>query len=268
VLGSCWKIRTRQICSMPKHFILPDTQVKPGVPNDHLRWAGEYVAEKKPDRIIHIGDHWDMPSLSDYDKGKKSFEGRTYVEDIRAGLDGMDEFLRPITKEIRRVTNQHRRRWNPSFDFFIGNHEERVLRAINADRKLEGLIGYSDFKLAGLWNVHPFLQPVVLDGIAYCHYFTTGVMGRPATSARALLTKKHMSCVMGHVQKRDIAYDYSADGRQITGIFAGTFYQHDEEYLNPQGNRHWRGCWMLHQVSDGEFDEMPLSLDYLRKRYA
>jgi hypothetical protein len=72
---------------------------------------------------------------------------------------------------------------------------------------------------------------------------------------------------MGHVQRRDIAFDYTASGQQITGIFAGTFYQHDEEYMNPQGNRHWRGVWMLHQVEDGEFDEMPVSLDYLKRKY-
>lgn len=252
-----------------KHFILPDTQVKPGVPTDHLRWAGEYVAEKKPDRIIHIGDHWDMPSLSDYDKGKKSFEGRRYTDDVQAGVDGMQEFLRPIRREVARITNAHRVRWKPSFDFLIGNHEYRILRAIDSDRKLEGLIGFSDLHLErDGWNVHPYLEPVVLDGVAYCHYFVTGVMGKPCTSARALLTKKHQSCVMGHVQKRDIAYDYTAEGKQITAIFAGCFYQHEEEYLNPQGNRHWRGCWMLHEVRDGEFDEMPLSLDYLRRKYA
>jgi hypothetical protein len=250
-----------------RHFILPDTQVKPGVPIEHLRWAGEYVAEKKPERIIHIGDHWDMPSLSDYDKGKKSFEGRTYTADIHAGRAAMDEFMHPIRREMDRIVSGHRKRWTPSFDFFEGNHEYRVIRAIESDRKLEGLIGRKDFALAPEWRYHQYLEPRVLDGVVYCHYFTTGVMGKPCTSARALLAKKHQSCVMGHVQKRDIAYDYTADGRQITGIFAGTFYQHHEAYLNPQGNRHWRGCWMLHQVNDGEFDEMPISLDYLRRKY-
>jgi hypothetical protein len=29
----------------------------------------------------------------------------------------------------------------------------------------------------------------------------------------------------------------------------------------------WRGIWMLHEVDDGAFDEMPVSLNYLRKRY-
>jgi hypothetical protein len=32
---------------------IPDTQVKPDSNTDHLRWAGEYAADKKPDIIIH-----------------------------------------------------------------------------------------------------------------------------------------------------------------------------------------------------------------------
>ena len=46
---------------MTKHLVIPDTQVKPGQSLEHLRWAGQYAADKKPDVIIHIGDHWDMP---------------------------------------------------------------------------------------------------------------------------------------------------------------------------------------------------------------
>jgi hypothetical protein len=251
-----------------KHLAIPDTQNKPGVPMEHLTWAGEYAVEKQPDVIIHIGDHWDMPSLSEYDKGKKAFEGRRYKDDIDAGLEGMELFLKPIRKAIKQSYANHKRRWNPRLVFCLGNHEQRVLRAIESDRKLEGLIGYNDFKLAESgWEVYDYLQPVVLDGVAYCHYFVSGIMGRPVTSARALLAKKHMSCFMGHVQKRDIAYDYTGDGRQITGIFGGAYYQHEEEYLGPQGNKHWKGIWMLHQVETGSFDEMPVSLEYLRKRY-
>lgn len=253
---------------MPKHVVIPDTQVKPGVPLGHLAWAGEYIAEIRPDHIIHIGDHWDMPSLSSYDEGKKSFEGRRYTDDIKAGMDGMEALLNPIRKEIKKSFTNHKQRWRPEFHYFLGNHEYRINRAIESDRKLEGLIGYADFNLAPTWHVYDYLAPKIIDGVSYCHYFITGVMGRPVTSARALLSKKHMSCVMGHVQRRDIAYDYTADGRQITGLFAGTFYQHDEDYLNPQGNKHWRGIWVLHQVSNGEFDEMPVSLDYLKRKYA
>ena len=80
---------------MTKHLVIPDTQVKPDQSVEHLRWAGQYAADKKPDVIVHIGDHWDMPSLSSYDVGTRSFEGRRYVRDIEAGIAGMEAFLEP-----------------------------------------------------------------------------------------------------------------------------------------------------------------------------
>ena len=39
---------------MTTHFIIPDTQIKDGVPLDHLTWAGKYIAEKKPDVVVMI----------------------------------------------------------------------------------------------------------------------------------------------------------------------------------------------------------------------
>lgn len=253
---------------MSKHLIIPDTQVKPGQDLEHLRWAGQYAADKEPDVIIHIGDHWDMPSLSSYDVGKKSFEGRRYSHDITAGIIGMEVFLEPIRDKQRAYARGHRKRWNPRMVFCMGNHEQRIERAINNDPKLEGLIGYQDLKLAEMgWEVHDFLEPIVIDGVAYSHYFTSGTMGRPVTSARAMLTKKMMSCVMGHVQQRDIAFGQRADGKRLTALFAGTYYQHNEDYLGPQGNVQWRGIWMLHEVTDGSFDEMPISINYLEKKY-
>ena len=253
---------------MSEHMIIPDTQIKDGVPNDHLSWAGHYAVEKKPDVIVHIGDHWDMPSLSSYDVGKKSFEGRRYTKDIEAGNKAMDLFMAPILAEQRRLREGKRKLWNPRLVFCIGNHEERIERAVNDDSKLEGLISYDDFNLEKYgWEVVPFKEVIVIDGIAYCHYFTSGVMGRPVSSARLMLQKKFMSCTMGHVQDREIAFAKRADGLRMTGLFAGIFYQHDEEYLGAQGNGSWSGIWYKHEVKQGQYDEMPVSLDYLRRTY-
>lgn len=71
-----------------KIAVIPDTQVRPGVDLSYLSHIGAYIAEKEPDAIVHLGDHWDMPSLSSYDFGKKQYEGRRYIADIEAGNDG------------------------------------------------------------------------------------------------------------------------------------------------------------------------------------
>jgi len=238
---------------------IPDCQVKPGVPLDHLDWCGRYIAEKRPDVIVHGGDFADMPSLSSYDKGTKSFEGRRYTLDIDASKRGMDRLMGPI----RKVAN-----YNPRKVITLGNHCDRIIRAVEADPKLAGLIRVDDleYKAYG-WEVVPFLKPVIIGGVAFCHFFPSGVMGRPITSARTLLTKLHMSCVAGHQQGRDIAFSKRADGTNMTAIISGSFYQHDEEYLSPYTNNHWRGIWMLNEVKNGSFDESAISLNYLKRKY-
>jgi hypothetical protein len=73
--------------------------------------------------------------------------------------------------------------------------------------------------------------------------------------------------VAGHQQGRDIAYGKRADGKPITAIIAGSFYLHDEPYLNPITNSVWRGIYMLHEVNQGSFDEMAVSIGYLERKY-
>jgi hypothetical protein len=117
------------------------------------------------------------------------------------------------------------------------------------------------------WEVYPFLEVVVIDGVAYSHYFTSGSLGKPCSSAAVMLNKKHMSCIAGHQQGLQIAMGHRADGTPITSVIAGSCYEHDEDYLGPQGNKHWRGVLVLHEVKDGAFDIMPVSLAYIKNKY-
>lgn len=249
-----------------KHLVLPDVQAKPGSDFNYLRAAGNYIVEKKPDVIVCIGDFTDFPSLSSYDRGLKSFEGRNYKDDIWAAREAMDALLEPLYAEQARLKRNKEKQYSPRMVMTLGNHENRVNRVVNEDRKLEGLVSVDDLPYQD-WEVFPFLQVVTIDGIAYSHYFTSGVMGRPITTAQALLTKKHMSCFAGHQQGRQIAYSRRADGKEMTAIIAGSFYEHDEDYLGEQGNQHWRGLYMLHEVNDGAFDEMAVSIRFLKENY-
>jgi len=249
-----------------KHFVIPDVQAKPGSDFSYLRAAGNYIVDKKPDVIVCIGDFTDFPSLSSYDRGLKSFEGRNYKDDIWAAREAMDALLEPLYAEQARLKRNKEKAYKPRMVMTLGNHENRVNRVVNEDRKLEGLVSVDDLPYQD-WEVFPFLEVVCIDGVAYSHYFTSGVMGRPITTAQALLTKKHMSCFAGHQQGRQIAYSRRADGKEMTAIICGSFYEHDEDYLGPQGNQHFRGCYMLHEVDDGSFDEMAVSLRFLKERY-
>lgn len=250
-----------------KHFVLPDVQLRPGDDTKFLEAIGNYVCEKRPDVVVNLGDFADMSSLSSYDYGKKAFEGRRYKADVEAVREGMNSLLGPLRKLQKKTVQGHRERYRPRMVLTTGNHCERINRAVNDDPKLEGTIGISDLEYDKDWEVHPFLSPVIVDNIAYAHYFVTGVAGRPAGTAAAQLRKTNMSSIAGHQQGRQVAYATKADGSTITSIIAGSCYEHDEPYLGVQGNKHWRGCIMLHEVNNGSFDEMFVSLDYLKKNY-
>lgn len=252
-----------------KIAVLPDVQAKPGGTFQFLTSVGNYLVDKKPDIIVCLGDFADMPSLSSYDVGKKSFEGRRYKSDIEASHVAMETFLQPFTEYNKKAYSAHTKRYSPRRILTLGNHEERISRCIELDAKLDGVLSVQDLKYEEFgWEVHPFLEVVVINNIAFSHYFTTGVMGRAATSAQAMLSKKHMSCIAGHQQGLQFATDYRADGKRITSIIAGSCYEHNESYMGPQGNHHFRGIVMLNDVTeDGEFDIMPVSLSYLMKKY-
>lgn len=243
-----------------KIMVLCDVQAKPGVDFTFLRRIGTYAAEKRPDIIVCIGDFADMPSLSSYDVGKKSFEGRRYKADIEASLKAMRAFLEPI-----RACNGY----NPRLVLTLGNHEHRIDRVVECDPKLDGVLSIKDLEYEEFgWEVHPFLKVVVIEGVAFSHYFTTGVMGRPAGTAAAQLRVAGMSCFAGHQQGKQIAYGKRADGAILTSIISGSTYEHEESYLGQQGNNHWRGFFMLHDTKDGAYDEMPVSLSYVNSKYA
>lgn len=254
---------------MTKHFVIPDAQVRAGDDLSYLTAIGNYIVRKQPDVIVNLGDFADMPSLSSYDVGKKSFEGRRYTTDIQAARNAMKALTDPISEYNARAKKNKEKQYRPRMILTLGNHENRINRAVENDAKLDGVLsiedlGYEEFG----WEVHNFLDVVLVDGIAYSHYFVTGIAGRPASTAAAQLRKTNMSSISGHQQGLQVATGSRADGARLQSIIAGSCYEHEETYLGPQGNQHWRGALMLHEVNNGSFDLMPISLKYITDRYA
>lgn len=248
-----------------RHLFIPDTQVKKGVRIDHLERIGKYAAAKRPDIIVHIGDHWDMPSLSSYDKGKKSYEGRRYRHDIDAGNKAIALLEAPILDEIAASVGTDDE-WNPRRVFCLGNHEQRIQRAIETEPILEGTIGYHDFALDN-WEVYDYKEVVWLDGIAYSHFFANKMSGLPiGGSIENRLNKIGHSFTQGHQQTLMFGCRPTLAGIQY-GLVCGTGYQHDEDYRGYQANDEWRGVVLKNQVKHGSYDPCFVSLEWLKWRY-
>jgi len=249
-------------------LVIPDCQVREGVPLEHLTWAGKAIVHYRPDVVVNIGDFADMPSLSTHDKaGSKYFEGLRYKADVEVAKQAMSMLLAPLIEEQNRLRRNKEKAYRPRMVMLLGNHENRINRAINNSPVLEGLISTKDLGYEQFWEVHSFLEPVFINGVGFSHYFPTGAMGRPASSAATIISKLHMSCIAGHQQGKQVAYGKRADGTPVCAIIAGSYYLHDEGYMDKLSNRHWRGLVMLHEVKDGSFDEMFLSVDYLRNKF-
>lgn len=256
---------------MTSHFIIPDTQVKPGVPTDHLEAAGNYIVDKQPDVIIHLGDHFDMASLSHWDKGTIRHEGTRYVEDIDAGRKAMERLLAPIEAHNRRQLKRKEKQYKPRLVFLEGNHEWRIQREADNNPQMAGKLSMKDLGLQEYgWEQIPFLQPIDIDGVLYCHYFVNTMSLKKNVIGGSIDNKlKHIgqSFTMGHQQTLQIGMRWLNNGKCQRGIVSGSFYEHDEPYMGPQGNHHYRGCLMKHEVEDGNYCLMELSLDYLKRNW-
>lgn len=246
-----------------EHVWIPDTQLRPGVDTDHIDAAANYIADRKPEVVIIGGDWWDLPSLSSYEKpGSAFFEDVSLNADIEFGNDTMDTFITKLRKP---------RGYSPRIVFLEGNHEYRMQRAINDDpTRLRDILGRHHLVAHQLCEWHNFQDIVKIDGISYSHYFvnplslTRGVLGGTADNR---LNKLKCSFTMGHQQTLITGSQYLPDGSRIRALVAGAFYQHDEAYAGPQGHNYWRGICYKHEVRNGDYDLMEVSLPYLLENW-
>ena len=234
-------------------LLIADTQTKEGQEWPHLAKLGAFITRRKPDVIVHIGDHWDMPSLSSYDRGTRKAEGKRVYQDIAAGNAAMDVLLHDLHKLQTRQRKNKEKLYKPRMIFCIGNHEERIARHVNANPELHGFLGYDKLKLDG-WEVYDFLEVAEVEHILFSHYFANPSSGKPiGGTIQNRLNKIKESFVQGHQQAfmHDKVHTLK---RTLTGLVAGAFYIHDEGYMGPQGNRqHWRGVVMMNHAQEGTY---------------
>ena len=252
---------------MTTHIVIPDPHAHPDHHNHRFEWLGKLILDLKPDKVICLGDMGDLPSLCSYDKGTQGFEGRRYKDDVAAVLDAQDRLFAPLKKAKKR---------KPKLYMLEGNHEHRITRAISTDAaKLDGIISINDlqYKKYG-WEFIPYRGAtpgvVVIDGIAYAHYHTSGIMGRAISGehpAYSLLNKQHMSCTSGHLHTLDYAIRTDASGKDIQGLMAGVFCDFFADFAGTANDMWWRGITIKRNVINGTYDPEFVSMDRLKKEY-
>lgn len=253
-----------------RHYIIPDCQIRPGDVTDFLDWIAADIIRRKPDVIVCIGDWWDLPSMSSYSQpGGLEKENARLLADIEVGREAMSRLTAPIFKEIRRLETGHRKRWTPKMVFTEGNHEHRISRLAINDARFEGVVGTHllDVETFG-WERVKFEQPICIDGVWYCHYWKGPHSPRPmGGTIDNRLNKLGFSFVQGHEQGKRYGDRMLPNGKTIHGLVVGSCYLGREEYRGPQGVNEWRGVAVLHDVMDGDYEPMFLTLRWLCRQY-
>lgn len=253
---------------MTKILVIPDQHAHPDFDNDRADLLGRFLLDLKPEYLVNIGDAADMASLSGYDKGKRSFTGRSYAKDIDSHLDFQERMWEPIKKSKKRL---------PYSVVLEGNHEHRVERALDLAPELEGTISFDDFKF------HDYYDHIVryegatpgvtcIESIYFSHYFTSGVMGRPIAGehpAYSILTKQFVSCVQGHTHTVDYCVRTTAHGSKVHGLVAGVFQDYRSQWAGTSNDLWWRGLVVLNNVDGrGGFEPQFVTIDALKKEYS
>lgn len=255
----------------PTHLVVGDAHAKPGQSLRRFRWLGRAIEHfgrqameaETPFRVIQIGDWFDMPSLSSYDKGKGSAELRRYKADIAAGHDAYALVREEVSEEVYRYADLHA---------LGGNHGEgRCARFMNDEPALIGLLeGPQEVSEAFGWTYTPYLEWRLLDGVGYCHYMQnpnsyTAVSG--VNVARSLLLKGHRSVTVGHNHRLDTYTTTDAFGNPIQTLSCGCFFEEREAYAGQSNDTWWRGLCLKTNVRAGSYGLVTLPLGEIAERF-
>lgn len=257
-------------------LIIGDAHANPAVKNDRFDWLGNAILETQPDAIIDMGDFPDMEALCSYDKGKKSFEGRSLKADFAASNDANRRSFGAIDTYNETRINAKKKQYTPERIRLGGNHcEARIKRMLEVSPEFIGTYGMENFEWYNdpKYTYVPFLQPFEYQGISFCHYFYKTLangMGPATVPAMLNITKK--SAVQGHNHLRGFEDYVRPDGSNVCGLFAGCYldpdYMHQKfaAYAGPQ-KKWWSGLVWLHGCKDGYFDPEFVSIRRVKKMY-
>lgn len=208
-------------------IVIADTQIDNDSPTDHLKALSKYIWRHKPSTIVHIGDHWDFPSLSSYSSALES-EGRRLYDDLEGGFNAFRDIMEYV--DTKNATGK-KKKYTPDKHFLMGNHEQRLKRFIDSHPVLEGCFNLDRFIEDQGWEVHKMCEPLWVNDVCFNHYMENPMSGRPVGgSMENKLNKFPHSFVHGHQQQYQYARRQNLIGKPHFGVCAGSFYMHDEGY--------------------------------------
>lgn len=254
-------------------LVIPDAHAMPNVPNTRFTLLGKYIAHKQPEVIVCLGDFSDMEALSSYDAGKRKAEGKRVVDDFKAAVDAQEKMFREIHKLNIKLKRAKKALYKPKLYMCLGNHEDRINRAVNDDPKMYGMYGIENLKYEQFgWEVIPFKKTLTLEGVSFCHYWPNK-MGRSIDSVTTIMNLPGGSKISGHSH----VWDQRRDGRIAPKVVlvAGCFLDHEMQiegnaldYAAEMTRQSWfNGLFLLHEVENGHCLPVPITHRWLEETF-
>jgi len=259
-----------------KILVIPDVHIEPEVPNDRLEWVGNLIVDRKPDKVVQTGDLLSFQSLSHHEFGKKSSEGRRYLYDINAGIEGQELLFAPIDNYNR--SKKKKDRYNPEMHITLGNHEGWVAKEVQNNAKMEFTIdAVEDLHLRDFgWNITPFMSVLNIEGINFSHYFPAGNLDKAASGVnvgKTLVDNMGKSCIAGHShlyrEYNKTILGPKGEPQRIWGLTAGCYFEHEMFYCGKvTQSQWWRGVVMLDLIdSNGDFNIERIDMKTIKEKY-
>ncbi len=141
------------------------------------------------------------------------------------------------------------------------------------NNSLVTVVSVTPLGLGEIVKIQTSTKTMIVEGYGHhnCHYFVSGVMGKPIGSAAQMLKKQFMSCTAGHMHARDWSEGTRADGVRMQALICGAFHDpdHHSSFADPQAQGlWWSGIHIKHSVLQGQYDREEISVERLRERYS
>jgi hypothetical protein len=252
-------------------LVIPDAHANPAYNNARFDWLGNLILDIKPDIVLDIGDFADFPSLSHFDFGKKTYEGRRYKADVACAIDARTRVMLPTDNYNQHVAQTKHKGYHPRLISLGGNHDDdHITRTIEADAKLDGLISVEDQKRKELgWEFHRFGEMVDVEGILFTHYFMGGVMGKPIGGLYptvSILKRYHTSCIQGHTHYFQMRHEQRGLDK-IYAFMVGCYFDYNPTWTNAH-IFYDRGLLLLQGVENGKIESFSwIGIEDVKRRY-
>lgn len=242
-------------------LVIPDSHAKPDSSLERFKWLGKFIADVQPNYVVDIGDSADMNSLCKHSSTREQ-RLASYREDIQSYQKAQELLWEPLRSRKRKMPKRFKTQ---------GNHEHRISKFVEEHPLWEGVISERDLDEAAFgWEVYPFLQPVEIEGIDFCHYYPSGVLNKPIGGdhpAYQILKKRFKSSVSGHDHRFDFKVLRST-GRSLYGLVSGCYLEDNMAYAGPANALWSSGVSLLEVIAPGEFDLNWISINRLKSEYA